>query len=112
MRLPADYAEWLASPQNSLGDLVTRADSSPEIRILQPASGSIYYIDGDLAPESQCIPLRAEASGRVEWTCDSMPLKITDSSARAQIQEGRHTIVARDTSTGQKTATWIDVKRW
>ena len=56
VRLPGVYAKWLASPQNSLGDLVASADASMEMRILQPAPGSIYYLDGDLAPESQCIP--------------------------------------------------------
>ena len=112
VRLPALYAEWLASPQNSLGNLVASAGSSPQIRILQPAPGSIYYLDGDLAPESQCIPLRAEARGKVEWSCDSLPLKASDSGLRAQIREGRHTILARETATGREVTTWIDVKRW
>ena len=112
VRLPAVYAEWLAGPQNSLGNLVASAESSPELRILQPAPGSIYYLDGDLAPESQCIPLRAEARGNVEWSCDSLPLKAGGSGQRAQIREGHHTILARETATGREVATWIDVKRW
>ena len=112
VRLPAVYAEWLASPQNSLGNLVARADSATGTRILQPAPGSIYYLDGDLAPESQCIPLRAEAPGRIEWSCDSLPLKSGDAGPRAQIREGRHTILAREMTTGSEAATWIEVKRW
>ena len=112
VRLSAVYSEWLASPQNTLGNLVTSAVSSPEMRILQPAPGSIYYLDGDLAPESQCIPLRADARGSVEWSCASLPLKITDASQRAEIREGRHTIFARELATGREVATWIDVKRW
>ena len=112
VRLPAIYAEWLAGPQNSLGNLVTSAGSAPDMRILQPAPGSIYYLDGDLTPESQCIPLRAEARGKIEWSCDSLPLKTGDSGLRAQIREGRHTILARETATGREVTTWIDVKRW
>ena len=112
MRLPAAYAEWLAGPQNSLGNLVASAESAPELRILQPAPGSIFYLDGDLAPESQCIPLRAEAHGKIEWSCESLPLKTGDSGLRAQIREGRHTILARETATGREVTTWIDVKRW
>ncbi len=112
VRLPAIYAGWLASPQNSLGDLVASAESSPEMRILQPAAGSIYYLDGDLAPDSQCIPLRAEARGNVEWSCDSLPLATTDAGQRAEIREGRHTILAREISSGRKVTTWIEVKRW
>ncbi len=112
VRLPAVYAEWLASPQNSLDDLVACANSSTEMRILQPAPGSIYYLDGDLAADSQCIPLRAESRGSIEWSSASLPLKITGSSQRAQIQEGRHTILARETATGREVTTWIEVKRW
>ena len=112
VRLPGVYAEWLAGPRNSLGNLAASADSPQEMRIVQPAPGSIYYLDGDLAPESQCIPLRAEARGKVEWSCDSLPLKTGDSGLRAQIREGRHTILARETATGREVTTWIEVKRW
>ena len=112
VRLPTAYAEWLAGPQNSLGDLVASAGFLADLRILQPAAGSIYYIDGDLAPESQCIPLRAEARGKIEWSCDSLPLKSGDSGQRAQILEGRHTILARESDSGREVTTWIDVKRW
>ncbi len=112
VRLPAAYAEWLAGPQNTLGNLVASAESAPELRILQPAPGSIYYLDGDLAPESQCIPLRAEARGKIEWSCESLALKVGDSGQRAQIREGHHTILARESETGREVTTWIEVKRW
>ena len=112
VQLPPVYSEWLAGPQNSLGNLATAADSAAEMRILQPEAGSIYYVDGDLAPESQCIPLRAQAPGKIEWSCDSLPLKNSDAGLRAQIREGRHTILARDTTTGREVTTWIEVKRW
>ena len=112
VRLPAVYAKWLASPQNNLGNLVAGTESTPDVRILQPTPGSIYYLDGDLAPESQCIPLRAETRGAVEWSCDSLPLKTGNSGRRAELREGRHTIFARESATGREVATWIDVKRW
>ena len=110
--LAAEYAPWLASSQNSLGSLVTLATSAPQLRILQPAAGTIYYLDGDLPPDSQWIPLRAEAGGEVRWSCASLPLKTSATAPRMLIREGRHVILAADAATGAQATTWIDVKPW
>jgi penicillin-binding protein 1C len=112
VRLPAEYGPWLASSQNSLGTLVTLATSAPELRIIQPAPGSIYYLDGDLPQDSQWIPLRAEAGGEVRWSCASLPFKTNAAGPRMQIREGRHVIHASDAATGAQATTWIEVKPW
>jgi penicillin-binding protein 1C len=111
-RLPSLYAEWLGSPQNALGSVVAGIETAPELRILAPAPGSSYFLDADLPAESQSIPLRAEGAGQVKWSSASLPTNTTGASARAQLSEGRHTLVARDTATGAETMTWIEVKRW
>lgn len=112
VKLPAVYNEWLASSQNSLGNLVTTADAAEGLRIVEPAPGSVFFVDGDISPESQCIPLRAEARGKIEWSCESLPLKSGDAGLRAEIREGHHMILAREVATGREMTTWIDVKRW
>jgi penicillin-binding protein 1C len=108
VRLSPDYADWLASTQNHLGDLAVSAGTAPALRIVQPEPGSIYYLDGDVPAESQWIALRAEAPGAVQWSSESLPCAGT----RAQIREGWHTIIARDSATGREAETWIDVKPW
>ena len=112
VRLPAEYGPWLASSQNSLGSLVTPASSAPQLRILQPAPGSIYYLDADLPPDSQWIALRAEAGGEVRWTCASLPFKTSAAGPAMLIREGRHVILAADAATGAQASTWIEVKAW
>jgi len=112
VRLPAEYGPWLASTQNNLGNLVTLATSAPELRILQPAPGSIYYLDADLPPDSQWIPLRAEAQGEVQWSCDSLSYKTSATGPAMLIREGRHVILATDAATGRQSTTWIEVKAW
>ncbi len=112
VRLAAEYGPWLASSQNSLGSLVTIATSAPELRIIQPAPGSIYYLDGDLPQDSQWIPLRAEAGGEVRWSCASLPFKTNAAGPRMQIREGRHVIHASDAATGGQATTWIEVQPW
>jgi penicillin-binding protein 1C len=112
VRLPAVYGEWLASPQNHLGNLAVAGESSPELRVVQPEPGSIYYLDGDLPADSQSIALRAEARGEVRWSCASLAFMDSASGPRAQLREGQHTILARDAATGREAVTWITVKRW
>ncbi len=112
VRLSAEYGPWFASPENSLGSLVSLADSALELRILQPAPGSIYYLDADLPPDSQWIRLQAEAAGEVQWSCPSLPFKTSNAGPRMLIREGRHVINASDTASGGHASTWIDVKAW
>ncbi len=109
VRLSGAYQDWLAGPQNTLGNLVVRAETAPALRILEPAAGSVYYIDHDLPAESQWIPLRAESSGRVIWSAS--PISRLD-DARFFLAEGRHALVARDLITGARASTWIEVRAW
>lgn len=109
--LPPEYAAWLASPQNGLGNLATCATTASELRIIQPPPGATYFLDPDLPAASQWVPLRAEASGRIAWTCDSLPCEESGGKERVQLRRaGRHVITARDTASGQTAETWIEVR--
>ena len=106
VRLPPEYLPWLASPQNSLGTLVA-ADADPRAaRILQPPPGATYFLDPDIPPDSQWIPLRAESGTAVAWSSDSLPIE----NGRAQLRAGRHIITARAGKDGEPLTTWIEVK--
>lgn len=111
VRLSPEYAAWLAGSQNSLGSLAVSAVAEVPLRILQPSPGAIFYLDGDLPPASQSIPLRAEG-GEVRWSSASLDCRSAATGFRAQIQAGRHEIRARDSATGREAMTWIDVRRW
>jgi penicillin-binding protein 1C len=108
--LPPEYAQWLASPQNGLGNLATCAGFAPELRILHPPPGATYFLDPDLPAAAQWVPLRAEASGPVDWSCASLPCEALGVRRRVQLRAGRHVISARDTATGRSAETWIEVR--
>ena len=112
LRLAPEYGPWLESPQNTLGNLAIVAEAGAVLRITQPKPGTVYYLDGDLPLDSQCIPLRAEADSAVRWECASLQLRMSDTGQQAQFSEGRHRIVARAPATGQEASTWIEVKHW
>ncbi len=108
VRLPAAYAEWVAGPQNRLGSLVVAADDAQPLAIVEPVPGTIFYLDGDLPAASQTVPLRARGGTEIAWSSTTLPLH----GGRAQIAEGRHTIVARDAASGMEAETWIEVRAW
>jgi penicillin-binding protein 1C len=106
VRLPPEYAPWLASAQNNLGSLVTGSAEPPALRILSPPPGATYFLDPDLPGSSQRITLRAEAGAAVSWSSKSLPID----GAQAELREGRHLITARSGKDGESVETWIEVK--
>jgi penicillin-binding protein 1C len=107
--LPSEYAQWLASPQNALGDLVTCAASATALRILHPQPGSIYYLDPDLPAMSQRVRLLAESPGEVAWTSETLTIENAGKHPGIRLLPGRHALTATDAATGRKAETWIEV---
>ncbi len=110
--LPAVYADWAISRDNSLGDLIVVASSPEPLRVTQPRDKTVYFLDPDLPAESQQIGLRAEGAGEIHW--DSPTLRIADSKSGPTIQlvEGRHLLQATDLTTQEKASAWIEVHPW
>ena len=107
--LPNEYAAWLASPQNSLGDLVTCAASATALRILHPQPGTIYYLDPDLPAASQCIRPRAEAPGNIAWSSETLEIECDGQNPGIQLRPGRHILTATNPATNHHAETWIEV---
>ncbi|MCU0778512.1 MAG: penicillin-binding protein 1C [Akkermansiaceae bacterium] len=107
--LPGEYAAWLASPQNALGDLVTGATSAAGLRILQPPAGTIYYLDPDLPAASQRVRLLAESPGEVDWSCKTLTIENDATHPGIRLLPGRHVLTATDAATGRRAETWIEV---
>ena len=107
--LANEYAEWLASPQNALGDLVTCSAYTSELRVLHPQPGTTYYLDPDLPADSQRIRLRAESPGVVSWSSETLAIEIEKSQSSIRLRPGRHVLTATHPATGQRVETWIEV---
>jgi len=107
VRLGLEYRDWLASDQNSLGELVSCPPAAAPLRITSPTPGTIYYLDPDLPANAQRITLQAEAGRETSWGCDTLKLDGHGAATTAQLREGRHEIRAR--ADGQTASTWIMV---
>lgn len=75
LRLPAEYAAWCRSPQNSLGAV---ADPEPDkpLAILSPPDGAAFVLNEELPGGQQMIELTSSAPvpAEVRWTVNGRPL--------------------------------------
>jgi penicillin-binding protein 1C len=102
------YSDWARSSQNTLGNLATVAETAPNLRIINPPPGSVYFFDADLPAASQRIPLLAASLGKPEWSSATL----APANDRALLRPGTHFLTALDRQTGQKATTWIEVREW
>ncbi|MEQ1859628.1 MAG: penicillin-binding protein 1C [Chthoniobacteraceae bacterium] len=106
VRLPAVYAEWLASAENPLGAQVVAAE---QLRIVSPAPGTTFIIDPDL-PGSRRVRLVASGSPSAHWQSETLGVSASGREVEATLAEGEHRLSVIDQATGARVETWIRVK--
>jgi penicillin-binding protein 1C len=107
--LPNEYAAWIASPQNALGDLVTCATAASDLRILHPKPGTTYYLDPDLPAASQRIRPRAVAPGKITWSSETLEIECDGQNPGIRLRPGRHVLTVTDTATDRSENTWVEI---
>jgi penicillin-binding protein 1C len=112
VRLREDYRGWVESDQNTLGDLLAGRSQTKHLRILEPATGALYYRDPDIPERDQRLALRAESTGHIEWSSSTLDCRAEGGRVTVGLREGRHQITVRDTATGETKTTWIEVDPW
>ncbi len=114
--LPAEYATWLSSQGKFLANRVFAAKPSaedsrmPSIEILSPPDGTVAYLDADLPRNGSLLPLKANASGPLEWTSPTLKIDASGSLPFVILQPGRHELRVRDTASGHQASVNIEVE--
>ncbi|MFY8215363.1 MAG: hypothetical protein ACOVMP_02030 [Chthoniobacterales bacterium] len=107
--LPAEYADWIASPHNMHGDLFSKQRSGTESLVIRsPDSGTIYFLDPDLPTTRQRVRPVAQGEKSVRWHCES--LQDAADGSGFELKPGKHCITAEDPATAQTASTWIEVR--
>lgn len=109
VRLSPEYAEWLASAENSLAEKAVLATDGSPLRIVSPLSGSVYLVDPDVH-SSRRIPLVATGGRTLEWASDSLECIEEDGRTLALAAEGSHRIDVVDTATGRRAEVQITIR--
>lgn len=110
--LPREYADWIGSSANWLGDLVTTAESEdrPVLRITNPIPGTVVILDPDIRNHGSRLLLQAVGSERAQWSCKTLELRNEGVHTFAVLKPGRHEIEARDEASGLSARTFVIVR--
>ena len=110
--LPREYANWVKSSANWLGDLVTttETDARPQLRITNPIPGTIVILDPDIRNSGSRLLLQATGTTQPRWTCKGLELRVEDTHTFAILKPGRHEIELRDEASGLTAKTFVIVK--
>ena len=111
--LAAEYSAWLESGDNWLGNRVVLARGQPvsALRVLSPAPGTVFYLDPDLPDSARRITLQVNGGRDCQWESESLTFERIAGQFRALLTEGRHRLTVRDTASGTRAETWVDVRK-
>jgi penicillin-binding protein 1C len=109
--LPRDYAAWVRSSENWLGDLVTAASEElrPVLRITHPVAGTVIRLDPDLPNGGRKLLLQAAGSSAVKWSCTTLKIESDAGIPFVMLTPGRHEFEAHDEATAQRARTFVIV---
>ncbi len=110
--LPREYAAWIPTSANWLGDLITTAktDARPTLRITHPIPGTVVILDPDIRNKGNRLLLQATSANQPRWSCKTLELRVEDTHTFAILKPGRHEIELRDEASGLSAKTFVIVQ--
>ncbi|MDB6006879.1 MAG: transglycosylase [Prosthecobacter sp.] len=110
--LGREYAGWIGSSANWLGDLVTTAetDARPMLRITNPIPGTVVILDPDIRNSGGRLLLQAAGASEARWSCETLELRSEGAHTFAILKPGRHEIEVRDEASGLSARTLVIVR--
>jgi len=110
--LPREYAEWVNSSANWLGDLVITAESDarPHLRITHPIPGTVVILDPDIRNNGNRLLLQAAGSTQPRWSSKTLELRSEANHTFALLKPGRHEIELRDEANGMTARSFVIVR--
>jgi hypothetical protein len=110
--LPREYAAWISTSANWLGDLITLAetDARPALRISNPIPGTVVILDPDIRNSGNRLLLQATGANQPRWNCATLELHMEGAHTFAILKPGRHEIELRDETSGLSAKTFVIVQ--
>lgn len=111
--LPPEYAAWVRSRDNWMGDLVTtvaEANAPRPWHIRQPIPGTVVRLDPDLPGGGKRLLLTTEPpQPNVLWECNTLAIHRQDDPPYVELEPGRHELRAIDPRTQEIQRTFVIV---
>jgi penicillin-binding protein 1C len=107
-----EYAAWLRSAENWMGDVVIcRSESpvNPSWAISNPIPGTVIHLDPDLPNRGSRLLLQTQPSMPIEWSSESLSIEHDGNLPFVRLTPGRHKLTGRHSSTGDVQSTFVIV---
>ena len=110
VRLPAEFAEWFASAENTFRAVAVADAAEAKVRITFPLPGTTFFLDGDLPDLGRRVTLAAQGSAELQWTSPTLRVQRDGLRYVAWLEPGRHELSVVDHSARTVASTWVTVK--
>ena len=110
VRLPAEYADWFATGDNSFRAVAMVEPAPASVRITFPLPGAAFFLDGDLPDQGRRITLAAQGCGELAWSSPTLAIASVGPRHIVALRPGRHELTVRDPASGKSASTWVTVK--
>jgi penicillin-binding protein 1C len=109
--LRPEYAAWIRSADNWMGDLVTveEAGKHRPWRISHPIPGTVVHLDPDLPNGGSRLLLETSPAMEVRWDCDTLAVKADGAAVYVDLIPGRHELRATYPATQEVQRTYVIV---
>lgn len=110
--LGPEYAEWVGSRDNWLGDLVTVDEGRggrSRLEIVNPIPGTIIQLDPDLPGGGRRLILQSRPTSDVIWTSETLNIEQDGAVWIAHLVAGKHRLAVRGRSSDSEVVTEITV---
>lgn len=109
--IPSEYATWLRSADNWMGDLLIcpNNDTSHTWTISNPIPGTVIHLDPDLPNQGSRLLLQTQPNQAIDWTCHTLSIQHDGSLPYVLLKPGRHSLYARHPITGERQHTFVIV---
>lgn len=110
--LSRDYARWIRSADNWMGDVVALREASARSswRITHPVPGTVIQLDPDLPDQGRRLLLETAPEGPTEWHCDTLSVQYEGDVTYVLLKPGRHRFTAKRADSGIEQHTFVMVR--
>jgi penicillin-binding protein 1C len=106
-----EYAHWLRSGDNWMGDLlVCPANEIHQVwTISNPVPGTVVRLDPDVPNQGSRLILQTQPTQPIDWTSDTLAVQLDGDIPYVLLKPGRHSFTARHRASGELQRTFVIV---
>jgi len=110
--IPSEYANWLHSNDNWMGDLLVCPANviNHNWTISNPIPGMVIRLDPDVPNQGSRLILQTQPAQPIDWSSDTLTVRQDGEISYVLLKPGRHSFTARHLASGEIQRTFVIVQ--